>query len=193
MLGQVLSLIIILLLILIVCGCLTRPHWKVGPKREYHKTVKRFGNPSYLKPGPGGVAVWTRFKESCPFTRIMIIDESVPHDKPVEHCDFIYTTINYTISREMRPNVLNISESLMYDSLKEELTARCGTLEANIATLVLADKVNNNLVTASEVYAGDKYKAYIMKAEADAPTNYRILQSIKDNYEMKKIDYDRCN
>lgn len=192
MAGNVITVVIILFIILIGCVCLNRPYWRSGPKAEYYRTVERFGNPTYFDPRPDGVAVWSKFRKCCPFVRIMVADENVPHDKPKKHCDFIYTTIKYSINSGMRQHVLNISDSIIYDGLKEELTARCHTLEANMATLVLADKVNRELVAPAEVLDGDIYKNYIMQAKRGAASNYKILQSLKDNYKLRDLEYSRC-
>lgn len=193
MFQEILAIVIILSTILIGCGCLYRPYWRLGPRLAYHRTVKQFGRPSFLNHNSNGVAVWKIFKDSCPFTRIMIVDENVPHDKPMEHCDYFYGTIKYSIDTEMRLAVYDISKSVMYDSLKEELTVRCQSLEAVMATMILVDKVNKKLVTHGEVLDGHKYKEYIKAAGADAFSNYRVLQSLKDDYELKKIDMNRCN
>jgi len=193
MTGQVIALVVVLCLILIACGCLTRPHWRIGPKKEYHKIVTRFGNPSFVNSIPNGAAVWKRFKKDCPFVRLMVVDESVPHDTPGPHCDYTYITINYHIDPKKLMDVLAISDSLMYDKLKEELTARCATLEKTMATLVLADKVHKDIITNSQVADGITYKRYIAESQKFAVENYRLLQDISEDYQMREADYSRCN
>lgn len=190
---QVIALIVVLFLILIACGCLSRPHWRIGPKKEYHKIVTRFGNPLFVNSGPNGAAVWKRFKKNVPFVRLMVVNESVPHDIPDPHCDYTYTTINYHIDPKKLMDVLAISDSLMYDKLKEELTARCATLEETIAILVLADKVHKDIITNSQVEDGITYKRYITESQKFAVENYRLLQDISAAYQMREVDYSRCN
>lgn len=189
---QVIALVAVLCLMLIVCSCFAKPYWRIGPKKEYHKIVSRFGNPTFLNSNPNGVAVWERFRKECPFIRLMVVDENVPHDLPKKHCDYIYTTINYYIDPKKLMDVLTISDSIMYDKLKEELTTRCQTLEANMATLVLVDKVHKDIITQPQIADGLTYKRYIMESEKYAVENYRILQDIKEKYEMREADYSRC-
>jgi hypothetical protein len=191
MTGQVIAFVVILLLITMGCSCLSSPYWRIGPKKEYHKIVTRFGNPSFVNFRPNGAAVWKKFKKDCPFTRLMVVDESVPHDTPGKHCDHTYTTINYYIDPKKLMDVLTISDSLMYDKLKKELTVRCSTLEANMATLVLADKVHKDIITNSKV--ATTYKRYITESQKFAVENYRLLQDINSNYEMREKDYSQCN
>jgi hypothetical protein len=190
---QVIAIVVVLCLILLACGCLNRPHWRIGPKKEYHKIVTRFGNPSFVNSTPNGAAVWKIFKKDCPFVRLMVVDESVPHDTPGSHCDYTYTTINYYIDPKKLMDVLAISDSLMYDKLKEELTSRCSTLEANMAILVLADKVHKSIITNSQVADGITYKKYIADSQKFAVENYRLLQDINAVYQMREADYIRCD
>lgn len=193
MTGQVIAIVVVLCLVLIACGCLIRPHWRIGPKKEYHRIVTRFGNPSFVNPRPNGVAIWEKFKKDCPFTRLMIVDESVPHNIPCSHCDYMYTTIKYHIDPKKLMDVLTISDSIMYDKLKEELTVRCATLEATMATLVLADKVHKDIITNSQVEDGIIYKRYITESQKFAVENYRLLQGISTDYKIRERDYSICD
>lgn len=177
--------IVVLLLIVIIYSCLTHLFWRKGPRAEYYAIVNRFGKPHFVNFMPNGVAVWKRFEEKCPFVRIMIVDENVPHDTPSQHCDFIYTTIKYHIDPKKLMDVLAISDSIMYDKLKEELTIRCESLEASMATFVLADKVHEDIVVADDI----TYKKYITDAKKDSVSNYIILQNIREKYEIKHADY----
>ena len=83
--------------------------------------------------------------------------------------------------------MFNISKSILYDSLKEELTARCHSLEVAMAMLIFADKVMKNVITPEEVLRGDRFKSYISTSVKDAQDNYRILQTLKDDYERESL------
>lgn len=118
-----------------------------GPKAEYPKIVKEFGNPTYVSNVPGGVAVW---KNPEFFTELFLMDESVLH---VDHCDYFYATINVYIPPDILCTVLKLSESIYYDQLKKELTARCHFMGANVATLYLALMIVNDQSNASKYLA----------------------------------------
>ena len=68
-------------------------------------------------------------------------DERVLHKCPAEHVDFVYSYLNIPIMPTQLKDVIKLSGSVNYDMLKHELLARCGTLEANIATLYLCSHV----------------------------------------------------
>jgi hypothetical protein len=182
--AKILAVVIILFIIILGCGLMAGPGWKPGPKKEYERLVAKFGKPNYTNKGPKGVAVW---KSVGPFERVMIIDENVPHGA---HCDYVYFTIKYFIDSKQIPAVLKVSDSVMYDKLKEELTVRCGSIENSIATLVLVDKVNNSLVPDDKVR--ETYNKMILTATDVVEENYRILESVVDDYELKHVDYTQC-
>ena len=179
MVREILAYVLILLIILMSYSCLTKPHWGVKPYIEYHKLVKKFGKPSFINSSPGGSAVWTKFGKCSPFVRIMIVDEQVTN------CNFIYVSINYHIDPKKMSDILSISDSIMYDKLKEEVTVRCNTLETSIATIVMVYNVHTDIITNSQVDSGLVYKDYMSNARKHAVNNYRILQSIKDDYDLK--------
>lgn len=185
MMREILACVLILLIILMSCSCLNKPHWGVKPYIEYHKLVEKFGEPSFINTSPYGSAVWKKFGKCSPFARIMIVDEKVIHTKPHNHCDFIYVTIKYHIDPKKMRDVLSISDSIMYDKLKQEVTVRCNTLETAVATIVMVDGVHNDIITNSQVSGGLMYGDYMSNARKDVVNNYRVLQSIKDDYELK--------
>lgn len=175
--------IIILLIILIMYRCVSRPDWKTGPKIEYHRLVKKYGRPTYSNTGSNGIAIW---KYPGPFKRIMVIDENVPHGS---HCDYVYATIKYFIDPKDMVNVLKVSDSIMYDKLKEELTVRCNSIELCAATIVLVNNVNKGLIKNID----EQYRKDILRAIDDAESNLGIINDIKKNYEYKNMDYGQCS
>ena len=71
------------------------------------------------------------------YSKIEIWDESIYHTDPRPHLDFVYSYISYHVPPEIASVLHNVSTSIGYDPLKQELRARCGSLEANAATLYL--------------------------------------------------------
>jgi hypothetical protein len=119
-----------------------------SPADRMQDIVDEFGTPNIFFNEPGGFAIW---QKPDYFEKIMLKDESIAHSKPKPHCDFLYTTINVYIPEEKICQVMMISESIMYDRLKRELTTRCHFMGANIATLFLAMQFANDELTFDEV------------------------------------------
>lgn len=127
---------------------------------EYPKILKIFGYPSVFKDRPNGFVMW---KKPGIFEQIYIKDEAVKHG---DHCDFIYATIKVHIPQFSLPKVQDLSESLMYDRLKQELTVRCGSLSNIVQTMINALEIVSN-----KKQTGDKYK-WLKAAILDNHTQY---------------------
>lgn len=112
------------------------------PKKRFDDVVREFGTPTYVYNAPDGVAIW-----DSPdfFEKVMLVDESVEHKSPKPHCDFLYSTVKVHIPVERLQNVLGLSQSIYYDRLKGHLTSRCHFMGANVATLLLALRIANDV------------------------------------------------
>ena len=115
------------------------------------------------------------------FTHVLK-DESIAHAVPTPHHDFLYTTITLGTKNNLAGALANkktevqaISESVMIDLLKKEVTARCGSTAANYATLKTVIEVLTNSVAQS---IAAQYSQNIADAVANKATN---KQYIKDN------------
>jgi hypothetical protein len=87
-----------------------------------------------------------------------IVDESIPHDFPEPHRDFLYTSKKIKVPTKVGDTLLHVTGSIIVDGLKETVTARCGSLNANALTLGFVEdlakgKVVNNKDIAKREYA----------------------------------------
>ncbi len=138
---------------------------KSNPADRYYDVVKEFGLPSILDSRSGGVAIWDEEdlqKQNSCFTRIELRDEQVPHK---DHTDFLYAYMSLDIPDELICKILNLSESISYDPLKNEIRARCHFMGANVATLYLAKKIVIGEISLEEAKAN--YKIYVERATGD--------------------------
>lgn len=122
------------------------------PAEKFNFLVKDFGNPDVFVNKPNGIAIW--FKKDI-FENIMLLDESVEHQSPTPHCDFLYTTIMIHIPEEILCKVLELSDSIYYDKLKKHLTVRCNSMQSNVLMLYLAMRIINdrsNMETYKNMY-----------------------------------------
>ena len=110
-------------------------------KRRYYDLVKEYNRPNVIFNKPGGVAVWVN---TDVFKTLILRDESIEHNHPKPHCDFLYGSIKVHIPDDILIKVLMLSKSITYDRLKKELTARCHFTGAVAATLYLALNIVND-------------------------------------------------
>lgn len=128
------------------------------PKEYYPKCVKMFGQPDAISREKHGFAFW---KTKGLFNEHLLRDEDVKHCVPRNHHDYFYSSVKFFVPKDKVMDVLSISGSIAYDGLKKLLTARCGGIGANYATLYLGMMVANGKLSLKEVQKGDMYPKMI--------------------------------
>lgn len=130
------------------------------PKKFYPKAIKLFGKPTFIANVPNGMAYWKKSGNSL-FNEHYIKDQEISHCVPARHYDYFYSSIKCYVPPNLRLDVLSISGSINYDGLTKLLTARCASLEANIATLYLGMCVANKHMSIKKVKKDGLYGKYI--------------------------------
>lgn len=69
------------------------------------------------------------------FDETTVKDESVPHEFPKSHRDYVYSTMEVEVPEELVSVFAHTTESILVDQLKNTVTARCGDINANAITL----------------------------------------------------------
>jgi hypothetical protein len=151
------------------------------PKRFFPKAIKLFGKPTFISNVPNGMAYWKKSGNSL-FSEHYIKDQEISHCVPAKHHDYFYSSIKCYVPPNKRLDVLSISGSINYDGLTKLLTARCASLEANIATLYLGMCVANNKMDIKEVKKKGLYGKYI-RGEMEPHAALR-----KEMMEMKRVN-----
>jgi len=147
-------------------------------KKVYDRLVEKYGYPKFVDKYKGGMAVWGRNQlKDTVFVRHELLDESIVHKFPTRHRDFLYSYINYDVPPEKLLDILSLSGSITYDPLKKWLRARCGSIEANIATLALATQIGEGNVTLGYVQDNQMYKAWLKSTKS--PKNVTKLYDLK--------------
>jgi len=122
----------------------TNDRGRFNPITAYERESKRIGRPDMLDAGPGGMAVWRSdklAKQRIPLCEVVLRDESVTHDFPSPHNDFLYATYQLRVPDDKVYDIIRLSDSVFYDTLKCEITVRCQSLGAIFATLYLASLI----------------------------------------------------
>ena len=130
------------------------------PIHRVDELVGQYGEPQTI--GRDRV-VWT--EGVAPFSEIMVKDEMVPHMHPKPHVDFFYASVDYPIPASKVQDVLDLTESVFYDSLTERVTARCDAWAPNIVTLHLAKRIAEGSI--SPHIAERMYSPMIMRGAED--------------------------
>lgn len=120
---------------------------------EYGRTlIKEFGKPSQFTDDS---LIWYNISQ---FAVTRLQDESVPHNFPSSHRDFLYGTKRINVPEEFARTLAHTTGSIIVDGLKNEVTARCGSLTANAITLgfvqdLVDGKIKNDPETSKKEYS----------------------------------------
>ncbi len=185
-------------------------NWKFVEPREYYDVlVNMYGNSDVLGHEQGGIAIWNKSLQNRTdsltglpniYEKIEIRDERVEHKCPASHIDFVYSYIKIPIMPEQLKDVLKLSGSVNYDMLKHELFARCGSLEANIATLyvcshvILSSMDNKKYMSIDYIHKNGEYAKHI---SSTSDPNFvkemykQLIENIKIIRKMNKLPTDR--
>mgnify|MGYP001059045026 CR=1 FL=1 len=104
---------------------------------------------------------------------------------PLPHRDFLYTYINYDVSPNIFTDVLSLSGSVSYDPLKKLIRARCGSQEANIATLYLTTEIASGNQTIEDIQKNKIYKQTILSTK-DAQAVNNLYNKLCNNVKTQK-------
>lgn len=135
--------------------------WKHDrPKQYLPKLCKMLGRPDVFCKQPYGVAIW-RGRGNALFKEHILRDEDVRHCKPKPHHDFFYSAVTFYVPPSKRLQIMKLSGSVQYDGLKKMLIARCGSIEANIATLYLVMAIASNHMSIDRIKKQHLYAQHI--------------------------------
>jgi hypothetical protein len=133
-----------------------------------HIAASQFGQPSFFDPSVGGMAIWKgEFLKNTCLDRIEIRDEAVPHciTDCINHVDYVYVYINYTLIPSRFVEASALSKSLGYDAQKQQLWARCGTIEGAVAVLALATQIGNGSINLNYARTNDLLNHYLIASQ----------------------------
>lgn len=147
--------------------------WCKKVKKEYKNIKNRFGLPRFFS-NEGKVVLWERLGKDVPFSRIMLENR----------CDYPLTlTIKYYIDSFKIQDILGLSDTLIYDRLKKELSVRATSLEEGMNMLVIVNNFNKDLISISQVNRLIIQGSNLTKKMKE--DNYITLKNIKDDYYLR--------
>ena len=111
--------------------------------------IRDMGEPDWIVNKPGGEAVWNN---RAFYARITLRDESVGH---LNHCDNLYATVgSMALPPAGIPMISQLSQSILYDPLRQELTARGSNMQEIVPQLIVAiDTALDSELTVAQAQA----------------------------------------
>jgi len=170
--------------------------WKHKESFEYaNKLKEKFGKP--VTEGTN-IMIWENI---AGFDRVEVRDESIDHDFPKPHKDFVYSYLSLTDEevkkmQDLIDDLSKVTGSIFFDGLKKEMGARCGMLIKNADTLtyimsVLAGEIEPTKENYSEIILGDKFGEWYKdemgeKKKVEGEAGQEIEKGIADNKDLEK-------
>jgi len=141
-----------------------------APKELFPLLIAEFGSPDVISDVSGGYALWGSHDF---LLNITLKDEVIQHNKPDQHCDSLYATINIVIPDDLLPKIFALGNNVSYDRQKKQLTVRCHFMGGIIGPMYLAAKITTDSTNAD---------SYVSKYD-------ETVLSTSDNVTYKKL-YD---
>ncbi len=120
--------------------------WEYKEALDYaEKLIDVYGQPDAIS---SESIIWNNPDDN--WGKIEIRDEAIPHQVPAPHNDFVYGTVKLEIEDDMVDEIAAISDSVIVDQLKGEVTARCGAMIKNAITVNIVKEVVDGTISAEE-------------------------------------------
>lgn len=104
--------------------------WRNKDAADYGRAlIAQFGPPNEFS------STLLRWFNIAQFDEVFIKDESVDHDFPAPHKDFVYSVKTFAVPENLVGAFAHVTGSILVDGLKQTVTARCGKLVKNAVTL----------------------------------------------------------
>lgn len=108
--------------------------------------IQRLGQPNIVYTGH------LQWNAKLPrIVKLVLLDENIPHNFPMPHHDFVYSTTNIKVSPDQASALAQVSGSIIIDQLKGQVTARCGALIKNQVTLGFVDDFVNDRIKVGSI------------------------------------------
>lgn len=124
--------------------------WEEGPAEKAREMIEQHGPPDEITRKR---LIW---EDAGPWKRTEIVNESIPHNFPKPHHDFLYQTVDYNVPEDKVEDVIRMSGSILIDRVKGEVTARCDDESANFLTMNLVHQIvegKKNAKSGRDTYA----------------------------------------
>lgn len=160
-----------------------------NPTDAYDRESKDMGPPDLVDKSPGGLAIWredTLKNQDIPLIEVVLKDESIAHSEPTPHRDYLYATYELDAPRDRINDIRALSDSVTYDPLKKQVTARCHFMGANYATLYLSALIADN--TIGKDVAKNMYGPTIMKTVPGHKTYDPNAQQMFIDHLQRRLD-----
>lgn len=119
-------------------------NWPKDHQDKANQLIDKYGQPQEIT--DNHLTWWG----NAPWKRTTIYKQSIQHDFPMPHKDYLKQTIDYKVPPEKACEIEKFDGSVLIDRTGGELHARCDTEAANFASINLVDKIVTSGLSVQE-------------------------------------------
>ena len=158
--------------------------WEKRPQEGALKMIRKYGYPQE--------AIASRFiwYQNTPWKRTIVFRDTVLHNFPTPHVDFLTQTIDYRTPLPLYDEIAKFDGSVYLDRTSGEVSAKCHMEEANFLTLNLFHEIiiGKKSVDEARLFYSDTIEKFI-KHNEKSPYLERFLFPKQFNTADPDISY----
>jgi hypothetical protein len=143
--------------------------WPKAQKGIAHQMLDKYGPPNEATPTK---LFWYR---TGPWKRTVLTSDSVMHNWPTIHSDFLTQVIDYRVPLELFDDIAKFDGSILVDRTRGEVSARCDSEAANVLGINMVHEIVTGKRTAEEAREISEQNTVAYNLGRDAPYAERLL------------------
>lgn len=149
--------------------------WPVNQKNTAYSMIRKYGFPNEVTPS---MLIWYN---NGIWKRTIIYQESVPHNFPKPHRDYLEQTIDYQVPLDMYDEIAKYDGSIIIYRTKGEISAKCDLEAMNFLALNLVNDIVTGKRSVSDARAFYAKTAIDYKMNKPSPYTQKLLFKPKYN------------
>lgn len=143
--------------------------WPAAPKKIARQMVEKYGPPNEATPTK---LFWYG---NGPWKRTLVDRDTVTHNWPTVHSDFLTQVIDYRVPSEMFDDIARFDGSILVDRTRGEVAARCDSEAANVLGLNMVHEIVTGKRNVEEARQTSVQNTVAYNLGRNAPYAERLL------------------
>lgn len=150
----------------------TIEHWPEAQRNVARQMMDRYGPPNEATPTR---LTWHRNGQ---WKRTEITSDSIVHNWPTWHTDFLTQTIDYRVPPHLAGAIVEFDGSIIVDRTKGEVSARCDSEAANVLGLNMVHEISTGKRGVADARHTSEQNTVAYNMGREAPYAERLLFDI---------------
>ncbi len=148
--------------------------WPDAQKNVAHQMLEKYGPPNEATPTK---LFWYR---NGPWKRTILDKDTVRHNWPTVHSDFLTQVIDYRVPSEMFDKIAQFDGSILVDRTRGEAAGRCDSEAANVLGLNMVHEIVTGKRTVDEARETSTQNTVAYNLGRNAPYAERLLFEVPE-------------